>query len=224
MGEQVTEEIKCPQIWVGQIIGAGGKVIAELKKKTGADIDLGDSGEDPVTIIFKGSQPAVAAAKRVVEAIITAAEKPDYEGEIGKALRAKADALAQKTEAAAKEKDALFDKGDKAGGHMKLAEVKEFQKQMHEANSAAAKAIFEHRNAGKGDRYMDFHGLRKQEAIDFLEERLRKLKGGELELIPGAGHHSSGPAVLKPAIESYLNDKGLKFEEKNAGTLVVSLP
>ena len=199
-------------------------MIAGLKEKFNVDIDVGDSGEDPVTITIKGNKVGVTAAKLAVEAIVQDAEHPDYEGEKGKALRAKADELAQKMEEAGKEKDALFDKGDKSGGHAKLAEVKEFQKKMHEANAAAAEAIFEHRNAGKGDRYMDFHGLRKQEAMDILEKRLGNLKGGEVELIPGAGHHSSGAAVLKPAMEAYLKDNGFAFEEKNAGTLIAKLP
>ena len=58
---------------------------------------------------------------------------------------------------------------------------------MHEANAAASKAIFAHLNAGKGDRYMDFHGLRTQEALDILEERLAALgaAGGELEVGSG---------------------------------------
>mmetsp|Transcript_32921 Transcript_32921/g.93319 ORF Transcript_32921/g.93319 Transcript_32921/m.93319 type:complete len:282 (-) Transcript_32921:147-992(-) len=216
-------EVKCDRKWIGSVIGPGGSVLTRLQEASGAKISIADGDADPAVIHISGPGAAVVSAKAAVEAVIKEAENPDYEGAKGKELRAKAEEYAQKMEECAKEKDALFDKGDKDGGHAKLAEVKEWQKKMHEANAEAAVAIFEDRNAGKGDRYMDFHGLRKQEAVDILEKRLETLQGGELELIPGAGHHSSGAAVLKPAIEQLLKAKGLKFEEKNAGTLVVHL-
>ena len=120
----------------------------------------------------------------------------------------------------------MFDAGDKAGGRAKLEEVKAAQRSMHEAIAKAAKAIFENRNKGKGTMYMDFHGLRKTEAIDLLTTRLAELSGakGDLELVPGAGKHSGGGgAVLKPAVVSLLKEKGLKFEEKTAGSLLVKL-
>jgi hypothetical protein len=57
-----------------------------------------------------------------------------------------------------------------------------------------------------------------------LEKLLGKKKKGELELIPGAGNHSgSGGAVLKPAIIGVLQDKRMKFEEKNKGSIIVHL-
>lgn len=109
--------------------------------------------------------------------------------------------------------------------------VKEWQRKMRDANAAAAEAIFLHRNAGKnfrGDMVMDFHGLRKAEALAALEKRLEKLREtkakGALELIPGAGHHSGKEgAVLKPAILKVLRDEGFRYEVKNAGSIVVQL-
>mmetsp|Transcript_8168 Transcript_8168/g.17050 ORF Transcript_8168/g.17050 Transcript_8168/m.17050 type:complete len:97 (+) Transcript_8168:674-964(+) len=96
---------------------------------------------------------------------------------------------------------------------------------MHEANAKAAEAIFNSRNKGKGDRYMDFHGLRKQEALEILELKMAALagKGGDVELIPGAGNHSQGDAVLKPAVIDYLKKNGLEYELKNAGEILVHL-
>eukprot|EP00193_Tetraselmis_chui_P017822 CAMPEP_0177771890 /NCGR_PEP_ID=MMETSP0491_2-20121128/11884_1 /TAXON_ID=63592 /ORGANISM="Tetraselmis chuii, Strain PLY429" /LENGTH=243 /DNA_ID=CAMNT_0019289571 /DNA_START=212 /DNA_END=942 /DNA_ORIENTATION=- len=214
-------EVKCKRVWVSQVIGAGGETINKIKAESGADIKVGD--DDPVTITVSGSAPAVAKATAAIQSVLKEAENPDYEGEAGKALRAKADEFARKMDAAAAEKDELFNNGDKNGGHRKLEEVKEWQRKMHAANAEAAEAIFQHRNAGKGERYMDFHGLRKQETLDILEKRLGSLQGGALELVPGAGHHSSGEAVLKPAIISFLKSKGISFEEKNAGTIVANL-
>ena len=221
-GEETSVQVPCDSKWISSVIGPGGSMIKKLQEASGAKISVVE-GSDPAIIEISGPGLAVTKAKAAVEAVIKEAENPDYEGEKGKELRAKADEFAKKMEDCAKEKDALFDKGDKDGGHAKLAEVKEWQKKMHEANAEAAEAIFEHRNQGKGDRYMDFHGLRKQEALDILEKRLQTLQGGELELIPGAGNHSSGAAVLKPAIAGLLKEKGLSFEEKNAGTFIVKL-
>eukprot|EP00565_Helicotheca_tamesis_P002398 CAMPEP_0185740896 /NCGR_PEP_ID=MMETSP1171-20130828/38667_1 /TAXON_ID=374046 /ORGANISM="Helicotheca tamensis, Strain CCMP826" /LENGTH=380 /DNA_ID=CAMNT_0028412827 /DNA_START=82 /DNA_END=1223 /DNA_ORIENTATION=- len=223
--DALEEVVQCAKVWLGQIIGPGGSTLKELQESTGANIDVAQGEEDPVPITITGSPGAVADAKQKIEAIIKEAENPDYEGEEGKKWREEADMCAKKAEECAKEKDALFDSGDKAGGHAKLDEVKEWQRKMHEANDKAAEAIFDHRNAGKGDRYMDFHGLRKKEAMDILEKKMAVLegKGGEVELIPGAGNHSSGGVVLKPAVISFLKEKGLKFEENNGGIIMVTL-
>ena len=44
-----------------------------------------------------------------------------------------------------------------------------------------------------------------------------------LELIPGAGHHSKGGAVIKPKVIEELKRRKLDFSEKNAGTLLVTI-
>jgi rRNA processing protein Krr1/Pno1 len=219
-------EIKCAQKWISAVIGPNGSKINELKFMTGAEITIDRTTADPVTIRITGDPKQVKAARQAVSAVIKDAENPDYEGAAGKKFRQEADAHAHRAERLAKEKDALFDAGDKAGGRAKLEEVKAAQRSMHEANAKAAKAIFENRNKGKGKMYMDFHGLRKTEAIDLLTTRLAELSGanGHLELVPGAGKHSGGGgAVLKPAVVSLLKEKGLKFEEKTAGSLLVKL-
>jgi rRNA processing protein Krr1/Pno1 len=225
--ETATEwEIKCSQKWVSHVIGPGGSKIAELKFLTGAEIKVGRDGADPVSIHITGDPKQVKAAREAVTAVIKDAENPDYEGEDGKKFRKEADDHASRAEKLAKEKDALFDKGDKAGGRAKLEEVKAAQRAVHDANSKAARVIFENRNKGKGKLYMDFHGLRKTEAIGLLTTRLAELSGskGALELVPGAGKHSGGGgAVLMPAVISLLKEKNLRFEEKTAGSLIVNL-
>ena len=219
-------EIKCAQKWISAVIGPNGSKINELKFMTGAEIDIDRSTADPVTIRIKGDPKQVKAAREAVRAVIKDAENPDYEGAAGKKFRQEADAHAKRADELAKKKDALFDAGDKAGGRAALEEVKAAQRSMHEANAKAAKAIFENRNKGKGKMYMDFHGLRKAEAMDALRTRLAELSGakGVLELVPGAGKHSGGGgAVLMPAVVAELKEKGLKFEEKTAGSLIVQL-
>ena len=219
-----TEVVKCKTTWIGQVVGPQGSTVNEIKTTTGAEIEISESGQDSLVTI-SGSKNAVNAAKARVEEIIKDAEDPDYEGSEGRKWREEADRCAQMVEECAKEKDALFEKGDKRGGHKKLVEVKEYQRKMHEANGKAAEAIFNNRNKGKGDRYMDFHGLRKQEALDILETKMSALKGkgGDVELIPGAGHHSQGAAVLKPAMLGFLKKEGLKYEEQSAGVFLVHL-
>ena len=229
---KASTEVKCDKKWVGQIIGPGGSVLTELRTKTGASINVDSKGNvDPVIVRISGTPAQVELGEAAVSKIIAAAENPDYEGAVGKKWRAEADRCAHMAEEVAKEKDRLFDSGDKAGGHQKLAEVKEWQRKMHDANAKAAEEIFLNRNAGKnyrGEMVMDFHGLRKAEAISVLEKRLDKLTDkkakGELELIPGAGNHSGGGgAVLKPAIVKVLRDKKMNFEEKNKGSIIVRL-
>ena len=73
----------------------------------------------------------VTAAEAAVAKLIGEAENPDYEGKAGKKWRAEADRCAQKAEEVAKEKDRLFDAGDKARGYEKVKEVKEWQRKMH---------------------------------------------------------------------------------------------
>ena len=70
--------------------------MADIKQTTGAEVNVTDSGEDPVTIEITGaSTKVVAAGKAKVEAVIKEAENPDYEGNAGRELRAKAVGLRQ---------------------------------------------------------------------------------------------------------------------------------
>eukprot|EP00565_Helicotheca_tamesis_P002484 CAMPEP_0185723616 /NCGR_PEP_ID=MMETSP1171-20130828/401_1 /TAXON_ID=374046 /ORGANISM="Helicotheca tamensis, Strain CCMP826" /LENGTH=143 /DNA_ID=CAMNT_0028391351 /DNA_START=160 /DNA_END=588 /DNA_ORIENTATION=+ len=101
------EVVQCAKVWLGQIIGAGGSTLKGLQESTGANIDVGQGEEDPVSITITGSPDAVLAAKQKIEAIIKEAENPDYEGEEGKKWREEADMCAKKAEECAKEKDAL---------------------------------------------------------------------------------------------------------------------
>ena len=97
--------------------------------------------------------------------------------------------------------------------------------QMKQKNHDASVAIYHHRNDGKGEYYLDLHGLYVEEAIGFLDERLKKLesaKGKDLELITGAGHHSADHvAHIKAKVIEVLKSKGVRFSEKNVGELLV---
>eukprot|EP01052_Picozoa_sp_SAG31_P011994 SAG31_NODE_691_length_12779_cov_19.035095_9_plen_110_part_00 len=108
----------------------------------------------------------------------------------------------------------------------------EWNRKCEAATEKAAAAIFEHRNRGKGLLHMDFHGLHKKEALLLLDKRLKTLgadgtpvgKGNrQLELVTGAGHHSDGEPILKPAIQMELNELGLQFKQKNVGDIIVTV-
>jgi polyribonucleotide nucleotidyltransferase len=66
---------------IGGVIGSGGKVIKEIKEKTGADIDIEDDG----TVYCTGKDGAAEKAKAVIEAL-THEYKPGerYEGVVTK--------------------------------------------------------------------------------------------------------------------------------------------
>ena len=89
------------------------------------------------------------------------------------------------------------------------------------APDQAAHAIYLHRTGA--DNYIDLHGLFVEEALRFLKERLKTFAPGEkLEVVTGAGHHSEDhQAKIKPAVIEYLGKKNLRWEELNAGDLLV---
>ena len=66
---------------IGGVIGSGGKVIKEIKLKTGADIDIEDDG----TVYCTGKNGSAEKAKAVIEAL-THEYKPGerYEGTVTK--------------------------------------------------------------------------------------------------------------------------------------------
>ena len=168
-----------------------GASFSELRFMSGAEIHI-DKGKDPVTITITGDPKQVKDARQAITQVINDAEHPDYEGEAGKKFRKDADGHAKRAEKLAIEKDALFARGDKENAHRKLDEVKAAQRAMHTSNAAAASAIFENRNKGKGNMYMDFHGLRKTEAIGLLETRTCCAfpKSRRLFTAPGRVHYS----------------------------------
>jgi DNA-nicking Smr family endonuclease len=157
-------------------------------------------------------------------------DNPDYAGPDGNRLRAEAQAQAEKRGQYFTESQTAFQSGDKA----KAKELSELGKaagqKMEELNQEAAKVILKYRNDGHPDTYLDLHGLYLEEAVTAFHQRLELLqnkKSGEeviFEVIPGAGNHSKNKAIIKPKIIEELQVRKLRFEEKNAGTLLVYLP
>ena len=77
--------------------------------------------------------------------------------------------------------------------------------------------------------FIDMHGLKVDEAVGFLKERLAAVGAsptGErvMEVMPGAGNHSGGGgAKIKPECAKILTGMGLKFEDKTPGSWSVTL-
>ncbi|KAK7081973.1 hypothetical protein SK128_023028 [Halocaridina rubra] len=102
-----------------------------------------------------------------------------------------------------------------------------------DANERASLKILEAVNAKKDANVLDLHLLHVSEALTaaqaFLAEReqvvaARGIQQMQVSLITGHGAHSEGgQARLKPAVKSFLTNKGYKFHEGNIGMFVVTL-
>lgn len=230
-GAAVTQEVVCSVVAMTHVIGKGGVTIKSIQTESGARVQAaarpGGQGEGLISIT--GTPDQVAKARTLVERVIAEQENPDYEGPEGRRLRAEANAEAEERTRLMKEADRLFAAGDKQRGHETMALAKKAGERFHTKNAEAAAAILKNRNAGKGDLYLDLHGLYVAEAERFTTERLDKVASStaqgahaELELIPGAGHHSAGgKAAVKPAIVALLDKRQYKHEDISAGSMRV---
>jgi hypothetical protein len=65
--------------------------------------------------------------------------------------------------------------------------------------------------------------------VDAFRAKMKELQAKKtsedmiFEVIPGAGHHSKNKAVIKPKIIEELQSMKVPFEEKNAGSLNVTI-
>ena len=228
--EPAATTIRCSATALSHVLGPGGATIKALMARTGAIILASDGADGAAaTVRVEGAPAAIARAEAEVRRIIDEEAHPDYAGPEGDRLRADAEAHARARSRLMAEADACFnaEPPDRERGHALAAEAKAEGERMREANRAAAAAILRHRNGGRGERYLDLHGLLVEEAVRATTERLDALAlaggGGELELVPGAGHHSAGgKAAIKPAVEALLQERALEYEE-HVGTLKVHL-
>ena len=218
------EEIECTQVAVSHVIGKGGSTIKELKASTNTEISIIDGPKVKV----EGEEANVHEAVKKIKAILDEQANPDYEGPEGKRLRAEADSYGDQRTEKSKAADAAFAAGKKDEGHALMKEAKELGEKMHATHKLAAAAIVKNRNDGKGETYLDLHGLRTEEALEVTNDRLNTLEqkpegvDTDLELIPGAGHHSApGKVALKPACEELLKKRSIAFEEASAGSFNV---
>ena len=167
-----------------------------------------------------------------------AARGADYEGGEGSALRNEANEWAIRRSRLLEESQTAYLMGDKGYARRLADEAREAGQQMAALNVRARDAIFEHRNGGKDETFLDLHGLYVQEALYYLGETLRELTArgrlrrgrgsdGEfespvLECVTGAGHHSPlGISRIKAAVHDLVGSLGLRCEVKNAGSFLI---
>mmetsp|Transcript_16011 Transcript_16011/g.16748 ORF Transcript_16011/g.16748 Transcript_16011/m.16748 type:complete len:219 (+) Transcript_16011:31-687(+) len=157
-------------------------------------------------------------------------DNPDYCGPEGNRLRLKAQQYAEERNNYLSESKKSYENGDKAKAKELSDKGKEAGIKMEETNKEAAKVILNYRNNGHNENYLDLHGLYLEEALNAFKERLNQLiennKNNEIifEVIPGAGNHSKNKAVIKPKVIEEIQLRKLRYEEKNAGTLLVYIP
>ncbi|EPY27874.1 Smr domain containing protein [Strigomonas culicis] len=227
MGEKC---ISITKVQIGHIVGKGGATIKEIQEKSGAKLEIIDG---PQVKITADDDAKVAAAEAEVRQIISNQENPDYEGPEGARLRKEANDAGDKRFALYDEATAKRSAGDHDGANELAAAAKASGALMEQKHREAARAIARYNNEdkGKGDDYFDMHGLREEEAIEMLQERVALLEAKpagtvtEFEVIPGAGHHSApGKQKLKGATEDYLKQRQFAYEAASAGSFLVRVP
>lgn len=73
------------------------------------------------------------------------------------------------------------------------------------------------------DGQIDLHGLTKEEAIQLVDWKLQDSGRRRFKVITGKGNHShKNLAILRPALERYLNSRGISFSMCGDGILSVT--
>ena len=187
-----------------------------------------DNDERTVTVqLESNNQEALDRCSAIVQHEIDAAVRgQDYTGAEGKELRQQANAWSM-------ERSALLELSQKAYRLNCREEAKEYAEQaklmgakMVATNVLARNAIYQHRNAGTSENFLDLHGLYVQEALYYLTVVLQAfLKNGvedRLECVTGAGHHSPlGISKIKRAVHDVVQRLGLRVEIKNEGSYII---
>ncbi|KAF9916375.1 hypothetical protein BX616_003926 [Lobosporangium transversale] len=104
------------------------------------------------------------------------------------------------------------------------AQGREYNDLMMATHRAASRQIFESRNrtmvksTGKGETWIDLHGLHVEESLAFLDEFMEKLENevytGTVYVVTGTGNHSANArAKLQPAIIDWLESWGYVWKE-----------
>lgn len=107
--------------------------------------------------------------------------------------------------------------GNKAAAKKLSLAAHNLNTQLSNLNSVAATRIFQQRNsnlANNSEPVVDLHGLHPNEAIDILNETIRKYSTsgfrGKIVIVTGTGHHSRGNSKLLPAVRAFLQQGGYR--------------
>ncbi|EFA80206.1 small MutS related family protein [Heterostelium album PN500] len=229
------------------VIGTKGANIKEIKEQTGVTaIDIPESGN---TISVTGpSGAAVDNAIARIERVKSEHKTQSQKDKEYKDMRDGHEAESQRTDALykkyqvevdkhAQKRSELFEEADReynAGNKDRARELREQAKNettlMEEAQKKGAREVFNDKNKNLDDYTIDLHGLQTAPALEFVEERMEKLKsnpankGKQFTIITGAGNHSdaNGPKI-KPLIHKTLKERGIAYEEVNNGSISCTL-
>ncbi|KAG0297607.1 hypothetical protein BGZ98_000549 [Dissophora globulifera] len=118
-------------------------------------------------------------------------------------------------------------RNDGASAAKLSAQGREYNDLMMATHREASRQIFDSRNngqqgivqsTGKGETWIDLHGLHVDESLAFLDEFMEKLEKevytGTVYVVTGTGNHSTNSrAKLKPAIVDWLESWGYVWKE-----------
>jgi len=234
--------IDVPKKMHAAIIGPKGATIKELRANTKAEFVLPESGSDSTEVKIRGrSESVVNAGYEGIRIIVSDREAEhqktldDHEANSQATNKVYAKYQTRIDECAAnrtkyhEQADIEYNNGNKAEAAKLREMAKEQTKKMEELQREASNEIFNKLNKDYKDGLtIDLHGLHVETAIEFLGERIEKLKKEgktNLLVIYGAGNHSDKNvgAKIKPACRKLFEEKGLKFMEINNGSVNLSL-
>jgi len=108
-------------------------------------------------------------------------------------------------------------------GHQHAQKMKAAQKK------AAEMLTHEHKQMGRRDGVVqvDLHGFHTDVALEVLANVLdyysKSLKPQVIQVVTGAGFHSTNGAVIKPAVKEYLKKKRYSYTSVGVGAFLVTV-
>ncbi|KYQ89578.1 small MutS related (smr) family protein [Tieghemostelium lacteum] len=229
------------------IIGTKGATVKEIKETSGVtNVEVGVEGGDGVKVT--GTEEQCNRAIEIINNTVSQHKTTEQKDKEYKEMREEHEKESQRTGAMykkyqdevdsyAKKRQELNDQADKAyeSGDKELAkELREQAKHqtqlMEETNKKASREIFADKNKNLDKFTVDLHGLKAKDALELMDERIEQLKkdssnsGKPFVIIVGAGNHSdeNGPKI-KPLVYKSFNDRNIKFEEINNGSIQIHL-
>lgn len=131
-----------------------------------------------------------------------------------KDLRERANNFSAKNKENSRLAKAAYRRNDKKRANILSQKAKSFKQKMNAENMLAAAVIYRRNNEGRSHREIDLHGLYRNEALDYLNQRVadvKKIGLRNLTVIVGKGLHSENGPQLKPAVENYARKKNINF-------------
>lgn len=141
---------------------------------------------------------------------------PSSDDEVFLELRRSAQSLWRERERCSAESQRLWQSNDKHGAKEASERAHAFENRAMEEDRVAAGKIFAYKNAHVRPDEIDLHGLRVEESLRFLQQRLEAPSHQEayLVVIYGKGHHSKDHKQhIKPAVLALLKERNLAFRE-----------